>query len=292
MNKKVKIIFLVIILITIFMGNCICNATSPNKSLEESSENLNTVVEAGESSSINRDIGIALTVIQILMFLLTIIFLGRGLYFFIKAENKKVFINIIIAIVSFTINGFIGSIKSFKPIIYIYPEKENNVNVKLGNKEKLTCTYPKYENEWNVHAKPNGDLIDLKSNRKLYALYWEGLNTNKQNFKEGFIVGGEKTIEFLEEKLEFLGLNEREAEEFIVYWLPQMEHNKYNYVRFETIDEINENMPLEIEPKPETLIRVNMVFKPLRKPIEIKEQVLSRVIRKGYTVVEWGGTKI
>lgn len=292
MNKKVKIIFSVIILITILMGNCICNAESSEKSFEEFSESLDTVEEDDGVVSINRVIGSALTIIQILMFFLTIIFLGRGIYFFIKTENKKGFINIIIAIISFGINGFIGSIKTFKPIIYIYPEKETNVNVKLGNKEKLTCTYPKYENEWNVCAKPNGDLIDLKSNRKLYALYWEGLNTNKQNFEEGFIVEGEKTTEFLEEKLEFLGLNEREAEEFIVYWLPQMEHNKYNYIRFETIDEINQNMPLEISPKPETLIRINMVFKPLRKTIEIKEQQLNKSIRKGYTVVEWGGTKI
>lgn len=292
MNKKVKIIFSVIILITILMGNCICNAESSEKSFEEFSESLDTVEEDDGVVSINRVIGSALTIIQILMFFLTIIFLGRGIYFFIKTENKKGFINIIIAIISFGINGFIGSIKTFKPIIYIYPEKETNVNVKLGNKEKLTCTYPKYENEWNVCAKPNGDLIDLKSNRKLYALYWEGLNTNKQNFEEGFIVEGEKTTEFLEEKLEFLGLNEREAEEFIVYWLPQMEHNKYNYIRFETIDEINQNMPLEISPKPETLIRINMVFKPLRKAIEIKEQQLNKSIRKGYTVVEWGGTKI
>ena len=160
------------------------------------------------------------------------------------------------------ISGILGSIKSFKPIIYIYPENEINVKIKLKNKEKLTCTYPKYEDEWNVKAKPNGELIDEKTNRKLYALYWEGFNTNKQDFKEGFVVEGERTSEFLEEKLEILGLNQREAEEFIIYWLPQMEKNKFNYIRFETLEEINENMPLEITPIPDTLIRINMVFKP------------------------------
>ena len=71
-----------------------------------------------------------------------------------------------------------------------------------------------------------------------------------------------------------------------------MEKNKYNYIRFETLDEINENMELEIIPKPETLIRINMEFKGLTKPMAVKEQNLKRVERKGYTVVEWGGTKI
>lgn len=185
-------------------------------------------------------------------------------------------------------------IKNFsaKPIIYIYPEEETEVKIKVKNPEKLTCTYPKYEDSWNVLAKPNGDLIDLKSNRKLYALYWEGINTTKVNLDEGFIVEGESVAKFLEEKLEILGLNEREAEEFIVYWLPLMEKNKYNYIRFETLDEINENMGLKITPKPETLIRINMEIKGLTKPMTVKEQNLKRVERKGYTVVEWGGTKI
>lgn len=190
------------------------------------------------------------------------------------------------------ISGILSTIKSFKPIIYIYPENEINVKIKLKNKEKLTCTYPKYEDEWNVKAKPNGELIDEKTNRKLYALYWEGFNTNKQDFKEGFVVEGERTSEFLEEKLEILGLNQREAEEFIIYWLPQMEKNKFNYIRFETLEEINENMPLEITPIPDTLIRINMVFKPLKTMIEIKEQELTPMCRKGFTIVEWGGSKL
>ncbi len=183
-----------------------------------------------------------------------------------------------------------------KPIIYIYPEKEIEVEVKLGRPENLTATYPKYENNqgWKVLAKQNGELTDLKTGRNLYALYWEGKKNKNidNNFKEGFLVEGENTAEFLEEKLSILGLNERETEEFIIYWLPQMEGNKYNYIRFESKEEINENMPLEVNPKPETLIRVMMEWKGLNEKIEIKEQELEKVQREGYTVVEWGGTSL
>ena len=59
-----------------------------------------------------------------------------------------------------------------------------------------------------------------------------------------------------------------------------------------TIDEININMPLEINPKPETLIRVLMTYKKLDNKIDIKEQKLTKIVRNGYTVVEWGGTEI
>jgi len=181
---------------------------------------------------------------------------------------------------------------SAKPIIYLYPEEETKISVKLGYPNNITASYPKYINGWNVLAKPNGDLIDLDTNRKLYALYWEGLNKIEFPTNDGFIVKGEDITKFLEEKLEILGLNEREAEEFIVYWLPIMEKNEYNYVRFATQEEINKNMPIEFSKEPDTLIRVLMVFKGLDNPIEIEEQKLEKQVRKGFTVVEWGGVNL
>jgi len=180
----------------------------------------------------------------------------------------------------------------YKPIIYIYPEEETKVTVKVGNPKNLTYTYPKYEDNWEIIAKPNGDLIDCKTGRNLYALYWEGINTVQPNMEEGFVVKGEYTIKFLEEKLEILGLNEREANEFIIYWLPKLENNKYNFIRFQTEEEINNNMPLEITPKPDTIIRVMMEFKVLEEPLEVQEQQLETPERTGFTVVEWGGTEI
>ena len=51
-------------------------------------------------------------------------------------------------------------------------------------------------------------------------------------------------------------------------------------------------MPLIVEPKPDTVIRIMMVIKKINKPIEVKKQELTKVERKGFTVVEWGGTRI
>lgn len=180
-----------------------------------------------------------------------------------------------------------------KPIIYLYPTEETNVTVKLLKSKNLTCSYPKYQDCWNVLAKPNGDLTDLSTNRNLYSLYYE--SKNEENFKiedEGFVVKGENSAEFLEEKLAILGLTEREAEEFIVYWLPKLETNKYNYIRFATSDEINQNMPLEISPKPDSTIRVLMIFKGLENPINVEEQKLTTPNRTEFVAVEWGGTEI
>lgn len=179
-----------------------------------------------------------------------------------------------------------------KPIIYLYPQSETELTVKLGYPEKLTCSYPKYENEWNVIAQPDGTIIDKESGKKLYSLYWEGEGTSDYNFDEGFCVRGEDTAKFLEEKLEILGLNYKEAEEFIIYWLPKMEDNEYNFIRFATLDEINEYMPLEFSKEPDSLIRVLMQFKRLDEYMEVKEQKLETPSRTGFVAVEWGGSEL
>ena len=189
-----------------------------------------------------------------------------------------------------TINDEWDEIK--KPIIYIYPKKDINVSIKVDHPDKFSVTYPKYNDGWSVLAKADGTLID-KSGKKYYSLYWEGKEYGTNSIKEdGFVVKGSDVSSFLEEKLEILGLNYKEREEFIIYWLPQLEKNKYNYIRFQTMEEINNTMKLEIDPKPDTLIRIIMEFKPLSKKIDVKEQKLNSVEREGYTIVEWGGTKI
>ena len=141
-------------------------------------------------------------------------------------------------------------------------------------------------------AKPSGDLVELETRKELYSLYWEGKNDVKHDLTEGFIVEGKNAASFLEEKLEILGLNPREKQEFIIYWLPELEANGLNYIRFETKEQIDEDMPLIVEPKPDIVIRIMMVIKKINKPIEVKQQELTKVERKGFTVVEWGGTRI
>ena len=47
---------------------------------------------------------------------------------------------------------------SAKPVIYLYPEEETRVTVKLDYNGQLTCTYPAYEKGWTVTASPDGTL--------------------------------------------------------------------------------------------------------------------------------------
>jgi hypothetical protein len=179
-----------------------------------------------------------------------------------------------------------------KPVLYLYPSSEQRVTVKLKYGGELVHTYPEYSPEgWNVIAKPSGELINLQTGRTHYCLFWEGVDQHEYRFDEGFLIAGKDTAAFLETTLSTLGLSEREANEFIIYWLPRMEKNRYNLISF-PIEEYRRHAGLDISPKPDTVIRVFMIFKRVDRPVEIKPQTLIPVVRQGFTVVEWGGTEL
>ena len=178
---------------------------------------------------------------------------------------------------------------SEKPVIYLYPEQEQEVSVRLDYDGKLTCAYPAYDDGWNVTAAPDGTLTD-ESGKEYNYLYWEGETDQEYDFSEGFCVAGEDTAKFLENALDRLGLTRREANEFIVYWLPRMEQNEYNLISFQS-EAYTDCARLNVQPQPNTVIRVFMAYKPLDHYQEIPEQSLSTPERSGFTVVEWGGSE-
>ncbi len=178
-----------------------------------------------------------------------------------------------------------------KPVVYLIPENARDVTVKLDYRGRLTSTYPAYEDGWHVRAYPDGTLVDPETGREYYCLFWEGVNDVEYDFSRGFCIRGEDTAVFLEESLARLGLNEREANEFIIYWLPRMETNPYNLIAFQS-DVYTENAVLTVTPEPDTVIRVFMAWQKREEPISLAPQELHAPERVGFTVVEWGGTEV
>lgn len=177
-----------------------------------------------------------------------------------------------------------------KPVIYLYPQQETQVTVTLDYAGQLTSTYPAYENGWTVTARPDGTLTDADG-RTYYCLFWEGVGNTAYDFSQGFCVAGSDTAAFLEDALAQLGLTEKEANEFIIYWLPRMEHNAYNLIAFQT-ERYTDSARLTIHPAPDTLLRVFMAWKPLEREVDIAPQTLTAPERRGFTAVEWGGAEV
>ena len=177
-----------------------------------------------------------------------------------------------------------------KPVIYLYPETEQEVTVTLDYDGTLTHTYPTYSDGWTVTASPDGTLHDA-AGREYYCLFWEGESDATYDFSRGFCVAGSDTATFLEDTLRQLGLTDNEANEFIIYWLPRMENNAYNLIAFQT-GAYTEAAQLHIQPAPDTLLRVFMAWQPLDKTVDIAPQTLTTPSRTGFTVVEWGGCQV
>lgn len=179
-----------------------------------------------------------------------------------------------------------------KPVLYLYPEEEMEVTVTLDFDGTLTSTYPAYGDGWTVTARPDGTLTNPATGREYYCLFWEGDSGADYDLSEGFVVAGEDTADFLERTLSRLGLSDREANEFILYWLPRMEQHPYNLISFQT-SAYTEAAVLRVEPQPDTVIRVFMAWKPLPAPVEAAPQHLPQgPERRGFTLVEWGGAQL
>ena len=178
-----------------------------------------------------------------------------------------------------------------KPVIYLYPEKEMDISVNINITEgKFSVVYPRFNegnNTWKVKVNPNGD-IEIK-NRKYPYLFYECDSYFTQETNEGFIVKDSNAIEFLEEKLKYLGLNDKEMTDFITFWLPVLLKNKLSLCTFQS-QTFFDHIPMNITPKPDSLIRIFLTIKKIDSPVEIKEQKLEHHERKGFTVIEWGGS--
>lgn len=177
-----------------------------------------------------------------------------------------------------------------KPVIYLYPEEETEVSVNLEMKDAvLKCTYPEYQNGWKVIAQPDGTLY--AEGREYNYLFWEAEALFPFSLKSGTCVAGKDTCKFLEESLTKLGLNDKEQEDFITYWLPEMQDHPYNVISFQT-DVYEEHFGLVVAPEPDTIIRVFMTYKASDVYVDIEPEEMETPERTGFTVVEWGGCEV
>lgn len=192
---------------------------------------------------------------------------------------------------NFKTNPYCGSLD--KPVIYLYPQDRQSIEVKLSFQGEVFASLPNYLNGgWEVIAEPDGRIFH--EGREYSYLFWEGRPdaVREYDWSTGFVVKGSEAREFLHEKLAEIGLTPREYNEFIVYWYPKMQENELNLVHFASYDEYDKYAELEIAPSPDAMLRVFMVYKKIDAPVEIEEQKFDKFERRGFTVVEWGGSEI
>lgn len=183
-----------------------------------------------------------------------------------------------------------------KPVIYLYPESEINFSVQVNPKGKLSFTYPKYNEEWKGKVDPNGN-IKIESNEYNY-LFWESnqsINLNQIDLNKGAIVKGKEALSFLENQLNKFGFTTKEKADFITFWAPQLQKNEFNYIYFVLNNDADIFAELSVTPKPNNIYRFYMLTSKIENPNDfyyLEPQLIESVNRTGFTVLEWGGSKI
>ena len=192
---------------------------------------------------------------------------------------------------------------AYKPVLYVYPEREQSLTVSLDVEGELGTVYPApdvlettdrgTQASWSVTASPDGTLTD-QGGRTYPSLFWDGEMTLEAP-ERGFIVAREDAVPFLEEKLGQLGLSDKEAADFITYWAPRIRANDYTFVSFDAssyAQQVTYSFADEAgnQVVPDTFIRVFMTIRAADANEEVTPQVFGPTpTRSGFTAVEWGG---
>ena len=208
-----------------------------------------------------------------------------------------------------------------KPVLYLYPEEPTDVSVSFAKPMEITYSIPTYQADWYVRAYPDGTLTDLLpentdctaidatkhgseyaqtacENNQYPYLYWAGNRIGMKypiNPHIGWIVSNQELPMFLDTTLDTIGFTEKEKEDFLSYWVPVLleKDAAWYHVRFLQTSDMNMFIPMEIHPTPDRYYRLFLDWMPLSdKPaIPVAPQQLDTIVRKGFTVVEWGGLK-
>jgi hypothetical protein len=178
-----------------------------------------------------------------------------------------------------------------KPAIYLYPKQKSFINVKVNTVGKMILTIPKYPVEgWSVLANPDGKINHIEGDFD-YLYYEAEIPDEKIEIpQKGFV---KKLIEvegLLKKILPQAGLNEKETNQFISYWLEVLPKEvPYYFIGIVSTQNLDQLASLEITPSPNKIIRVTIYFQALEGPINVEEPIIDTPKRGGFTVVEWGG---
>ena len=186
-----------------------------------------------------------------------------------------------------------------KPVIYLYSTQPTNVNLSIDFKGDLTFMYPRYDNGWQVNVSKKG--IQNQADQKIYPyLFWEGILSElgfvtTSTGMEGYFIQTDSTISFLENTLTQLGLNQTEMTDFITFWDHKLKNIDTQPSNFWWMKLTRMKLQELMSILPQIPCRIYLLFQ--GSEIELKQNFLTAPVlkpfdRKGFTLVEWGGSEI
>jgi hypothetical protein len=230
-----------------------------------------------------------------------------------------------------------------KPVIYLFPPVPLpivDLSLTLSPQWSFSALYPvvdvvKNKNKtetvfWKVSAQSNGDLVDLETQTSLSYLFWEAHSSPSPSSSfhnsdvapafdpsspsltasNGVALPFSQFLSYLDTALSSLALHTSARNDFVTYWLPAFlriqQRGQRIAFRFLPQKEYEQAAKLEVEPVPDVVTRVFLLFRGVdesdaegwRKAEEVdwvKEVGIEeeKVKDEGlFRVLEWGGMEL
>ena len=178
-----------------------------------------------------------------------------------------------------------------EPVLYLYGDPHTTVQVTLGDDVDVFRAAPPGSGTWSLHPSPDGRVVDAHTGVEAPFLFWEGVRRHIRRPPFGTEVAGADSEAWLREVLPAHGLRGREIDDFVDAWAPDLERSSCSVVAFHSPRSVEREVPMVIEPAPDTLIRVLMDSWPCDGLWLSPQPTWPVPRREGFVVVEWGGLR-
>ena len=174
----------------------------------------------------------------------------------------------------------------YKPNIYIYPNEQIQLTVKLDFPMggKIVTSIPEYGSGWNVLVDTNG-LID---NTYSY-LFYESTQPDIWQRNYGWVTKTDELESFFSKNMADYGFKGREIDDFITYWIPRLDDYSFYSICPQTERLIDDVIQLDFSKQPDNLLRLFYVIKGHNQlQDKLIEPTIDNFKREGYFITEWG----
>jgi len=170
------------------------------------------------------------------------------------------------------------------PEIYLYPKTDAFIKIQVMS--PISLSLPLYDDYWYVYAN-----IDSLIDGKYEYLYYEYSRDISYEFIAGEWVTDNIALWF-DTTLPQIGLNPTESKNYRTIWLDRLPEVPYYKIQMVDPSWLESKRPISIEPTPNTIIRMTLIFTPLQTLFHEHPPIIAQPKRTGFVVVETGGELI
>lgn len=173
-----------------------------------------------------------------------------------------------------------------KPNLYIYPNNNISLFVEIDFPKggDIVESIPEYNDFWSIEVEPTG-----KINNDYDYLYYECDVPSFEQKEYGWIIKQDNLKIFFDDNLKQSGFNEKEKNDFLEYWIPELVNYKYYEIYPQYIATLDKVIKINFSIEPNNFYRLcYLIIGRDDNNLKLKEPEIESATRLDYFAVEWG----